>query len=414
MRTEYLPFAVPDIDNTEFMQVKGTLESGWLTTGPKTRQFEAEFAAAVGAKHAVAVNSCTAAMHLALEAIELQRGDEVITTPYTFAATAEVIRYFDAKPVFVDISPADFNIDPNLISAAITPRTRAIIPVHIAGLPARLNAIYSIAQQHNLAVIEDAAHAFPAEIQGRTIGNPLNNGVPSAVCFSFYATKTITTGEGGMITTNSNAIAERCRIMALHGISKDAWKRYTAEGSWYYEIVAPGYKYNLSDVAAAIGLAQLTKANRMWRRRREIAQRYNRAFSAAPELQLPHECGRRQHAWHLYMLRLNLDQLTISRNEFIEHLKVRNIGASVHFIPLHLHSYYRDIYGYRPQDFPATYNEYLREISLPIYSKMSDADVQDVIDAVLDIVAGSRNPGSLKIDTYQPDEFLKPYPQPVP
>jgi perosamine synthetase len=424
MRQTFLPFALPDTDEAEIEQVTEAIRSGWVTTGPKTRQFEAEFAQAVGARQAVAVNSCTAAMHLALEAIGLQAGDEVITTPYTFAATAEVVRYFDARPVFVDIDPRCLNLNPALIEAAITRRTKAIIPVHIAGLPAELDAIEAIAAKHQLAVIEDAAHAFPAAYKGRLIGSALQgaesreqkvgsrgqgaetggvNGaisscpiphapflMPHAVCFSFYATKTITTGEGGMICTGDEALAERCRVMALHGISKDAWKRYTAEGSWYYEIIAPGYKYNLTDMAAAMGLAQLQKAERMWSRRQSIAQAYHAAFGNLPELELPADRLDCQHAWHLYLLRLNLERLTISRGDFIEALKTRNIGSSVHFIPLHLHPYYRERYGYAPTDFPLAYREYQRVISLPIYSKMSDDDVQDVIQAVRGLVQKHR------------------------
>ncbi len=376
----FLPFALPDIDETELAEVREALLSGWVTTGPKTRQFEAEFAAAVNAKHAIAVNSCTAAMHLALEAIGLQRGDEVITTPYTFAATAEVIRYFDARPVLVDICRDDFNLNPELLEAAITPRTKAIIPIHIAGLPADLDAIQAVAQKHGLAVIEDAAHAFPTMYKGRMIGQ-----ISDFTCFSFYATKTITTGEGGMICTDNDAWAERCRIMALHGISKDAWKRYTAEGSWYYEIIAPGYKYNMTDVAAAMGLAQLRKAHTMWQRRREIAQVYNQAFANHPALQIPTDRPDSQHAWHLYMLRLRPDQLPLDRAQFITKLKEKNIGTSVHFIPLHLHPYYRETYGYQPDDFPMAYQEYQKEISLPIYSKMSLSDVEYVIESVLSL-----------------------------
>jgi dTDP-4-amino-4,6-dideoxygalactose transaminase len=413
MRNTFLPFALPDIDHSELEQIRESLESGWVTTGPKVRQFEAEFAERVGAKHAVAVNSCTAALHLSLEAIGLQRGDEVITTPYTFAATAEVVRYFDARPVFVDIDPLTFNMRADLLEAAITERTRAIIPIHMAGLPADLEAIQAVAQRHGLPVIEDAAHAFPVAYQGRMIGS-----ISDFTCFSFYATKTITTGEGGMICTDNAEYAERCRIMALHGISKDAWKRYTAQGSWYYDIIAPGYKYNLTDIAAGMGLAQLRKAEGMRQRRREIAQRYSDAFSATPELQTPpcrsHEgaCGYAaaqraggvlpagaepplcrnncDHGWHLYMLRLNLDKLDIDRAQFADALKARNIGISVHFIPLHLHPYYRETYGYQPTDFPVAYEQFMREISLPIYSKMTDQDAQDVIDAVLEIVQQHR------------------------
>jgi perosamine synthetase len=381
MRDTFLPFALPDLDETEFAAIKESLESGWVTTGPKTRRFEAEFAAAVGARHAIAVNSCTAAMHLALEAIGLRRGDEVITTPYTFAATAEVVRYFDARPVLVDVDAATLNMRSELLEAAITPRTRAIIPVHIAGLPADLDAIGEVARRHDLPVIEDAAHAFPAAYRGRAIGS-----FGQFTCYSFYATKTITTGEGGMICTDDDRWAERCRIMALHGISKDAWKRYTAEGSWYYEIVAPGYKYNLTDIAAGMGLAQLRKAERMRDRRAAIARCYDAAFADRPELQTPADRADCAHAWHLYMLRLHLDRLRIDRAQFAEELKRRNIGISVHFIPLHLHPYYRETYGYQPADFPVAYAEYMREISLPIYSKMSDADVRDVIEAVLEVV----------------------------
>ncbi|MCB9117625.1 MAG: DegT/DnrJ/EryC1/StrS family aminotransferase [Caldilinea sp.] len=385
MRDAFLPFALPDIDESELAQIGEALASGWITTGPKTRQFEAEFAAIVGARHAIAVNSCTAAMHLALEAVGLQRGDEVITTPYTFAASAEVVRYFDARPVLVDVNAGSFNIDVDQIEAAITSRTKAIIPVHIAGQAADLDAIYAIAQRHKLAVIEDAAHAFPTTYRGRMIGAPPPLQLKHAACFSFYATKTIATGEGGMICTDDDEIADRCRIMALHGISKDAWKRYTAEGSWYYEIIAPGYKYNLTDVASAMGLAQLAKAERMWRRRTEIAHRYTQAFAGLVHFQTPCAQDQDQHAWHLYMLRLNLATLRIDRARFIEELKQRQIGVSVHFIPLHIHPYYRDTYGYQALDFPVAYGEFQREISLPIYSKMSDQDVQDVIDAVVTI-----------------------------
>ena len=380
-RLKYLPFALPDIDETELREVKEVLESAWITTGPKTKQFESAFANAVNVKHAIAVNSCTAALHLALEAIGLQRGDEVLTTPYTFAASAEVIRYFDAKPILVDVDSRCLNMNPELIERAITPRTKAILPVHIAGLPANLDAIHTIALKNGLPVIEDAAHAFPTKYNGKMIGS-----LSQATCFSFYATKTITTGEGGMICTNDAAIAARCRIMALHGISKDAWKRYTAEGMWYYEIVAPGFKYNMTDVAAAMGIVQLRKAQKMLARRQEIARRYNEAFSSIPQLQVPHDNPEMQHAWHLYMLRLNLEQLRIDRAQFLIELKNRNIGSSVHFIPLHIHPYYRETYGYKPEDFPVAYREYSREISLPIYSKMSDQDISDVISAVVNIV----------------------------
>ena len=387
MRSSFLPFAQPDLDGAELDQIAEALRSGWITTGPKVRAFEARFAEAVGARHAVAVNSCTAAMHLALEAIGLGRGDEVITTPYTFAATAEVVRYFDARPVFVDIDPETLNIDPARVEAAVTERTRAILPVHVAGLAADLDPIHAVACRHGLVVIDDAAHAFPATYQGRMIGS-----ASALTCFSFYATKTIATGEGGMITTDDDAWADRCRVMALHGISKDAYDRYTENGSWYYEIVAPGYKYNMTDVAAAMGLAQMDKAERMAARRAEIAQRYDDAFQDHAAFQLPARREGCRHAWHLYPLRLHLGQLAIDRAGFVRELKARHIGTSVHFIPLHLHPYYRETYGYQPEDFPAALHEYRREISLPIYSKMTDEDVEDVIEAVLGVAAEHARP----------------------
>jgi dTDP-4-amino-4,6-dideoxygalactose transaminase len=379
-RETFLPFALPDIGDEEIAEVTEVLRSGWVTTGPKTREFERLFADYVGARHAVAVNSCTAALHLALEAIGLGPNDRVVTTPYTFAATAEVIRYFQATPVFVDVEPDTLNMDPARLEEAVA-GAKAVIPVHIAGAPCRLREIADIARRHGARVIDDAAHALPTRLDGTLIGTGAD-----ATCFSFYATKSLTTGEGGMLCTDDDAIADRCRIMSLHGISRDAWKRYMADGSWYYEIVAPGYKYNLTDVAAALGLAQLRKVEAMWKRRQEIARRYDDAFAEMTELQLPTHDEAHQHAWHLYMLRLHLDRLDIDRAAFITELKRRNIGASVHFIPLHSHPYYRDTFGYRPEDLPIAWREYQREVSLPIYSRMSDGDIDDVIAAVREIV----------------------------
>ena len=394
-RENFLPFALPDIGEAEYLEVKDAMQSGWITTGPKTKLFEKEFATKVGAKHAIAVSSCTAAMHLSLEAIGLQPGDEVITSPYTFASTGEVIRYFQADPVFVDINPHDFNINTDLIENAITDRTRAIMPVHFAGLPVNMDEITKIAQKYNLAIIEDAAHAFPTNYKGRLIGVTRSKSGghidKSIVCFSFYATKTITTGEGGMICTDNDEIADRCRIMALHGISRDAWKRYTSEGNWYYEIMAPGYKYNMTDLASAIGLVQLKKVEQMRNRRKEIAYRYNESFYHYPQVQIPETGNDDEHAWHLYTLRLNKGSLKIDRNKFIDDLKARNIGTSVHFIPLHTHPYYKETYGYAPEDFPVAYSEFQKVISLPIYSKMSDQDVTDVINSVIEIIKSDRN-----------------------
>ena len=386
VEAKYLDFAKPDFGEAEFNAVREVLESGWITTGAKTRAFEAEFAKAVGAKHAIAVNSCTAALHLALEAVGLTAQDEVITTPYTFAASAEVIRYFGAKPVFVDVDRRTTNIDPAQVARAITPRTKAVIPVHMAGLAVDLDPILDVCRDRGIAVVEDAAHSFPSTYKGRMIG-----AIGDFTCFSFYATKTIATGEGGMICTDDDEHAQRCRLMALHGISRDAWKRYTAEGSWYYEVIAPGFKYNLTDIASALGLVQLRRTEEMVARRTAIAKRYSEAFARSDAFELPPEgSADNRHAWHLYMLRLHLDRLTIDRAAFIEELKRRNLGVSVHFIPLHTQPYYRDLYGFKPEDFPVAYGEYLREISLPIYSKMTDEDVERVIGEVL-AVADSSN-----------------------
>ena len=377
VRDTFLPFAKPDTDQREIDAVSQVITSGWLTTGPKTREFEAAFGEYVGVKHAIAANSATAAMHLALEAAGIQAGDEVITTTMTFAATAEVVRYFNAKPVLVDIDRATFNIDVQQIEDAITPNTKAIIPVHVAGQAADLDTVQQIADKHGLTVIEDAAHALPTSYKGRLVG-----GISDFTAFSFYATKTLATGEGGMITTNSDEWADRCRVMSLHGISKDAWKRYTSEGNWYYEIVAPGFKYNMTDVASAMGLVQLGKLEQMNARRQQIAHQYDEAFEKHSALEIPTTAAFSTHPYHLYILRLNLDMLTIDRSTFINALREANIGTSVHWIPLHMHPYYREAYGYQPQDYPIAFGEYQRIISLPIYSAMSDQDITDVIEAV--------------------------------
>lgn len=393
MRDSFLPFSRPDLDGSELALVGEVLASGWITTGAMTRRFERDFAARVGAVHGVAVNSCTAALHLALEAAELGPGDEVITSPYTFASTAEVVRYFGATPRFADVEADTLNINPEAVAAAIGPRTRALIPVHVGGHPAEMDALDELAAANGLVLIEDAAHALPSAYRGTMIGSRRAGlkTVPQLTCFSFYATKTMTTGEGGMICTDDESLAERCRLMSLHGISKDAWNRYAANGSWYYEITAPGFKYNLTDIASAVGLAQLSRLDAMNLRRAEIATRYNKAFSCIPQLQIPPVRPWVQHSWHLYALRLELKRLSIDRARFIEEMRARNVGASVHFIPLHLHPYYRDTYGFRPEDFPVATREYQREISLPIYSAMTDDDVDDVVEAVVDIVRAFRS-----------------------
>ena len=386
-RKKFLPFALPHITQAEIDEVVDTLRSGWLTTGPKTKRFEREFAERIGAPYAVAVNSATAAMHLALDAIGLQAGDEVIVPVYTFTATAEVVTYFGARPVFVDVDPVTCNLDPAQLEKHITARTRAIMVVHIAGLPAELDAIHAIAKAHNLPVIEDAAHAFPAQYRGRMIGT-----ISDLTAFSFYVTKTLATGEGGMLTTANPEYAERAAMMALHGISRDAWKRYTADGSWYYEVLQAGYKYNMTDIAAALGLHQLARSEWLWERRRAIAERYTEAFSQLPELEPPPNPDHVEHAWHLYLLRLRTERLAISRDAFIQELTKANIGTSVHFIPLHLHPFYRDTYQLVADDFPAALDAYRRVISLPIYPGMTDEDVEDVIAAVKKIITTHRKP----------------------
>ena len=380
MRCQFLPFSPPLIEEDEIKEVIETLKSDWITTGPKTKKFEEEFKYYFNCPSSLALNSCTAALHTALVALGIGPGDEVITTPMTFCASVNVIEQVGAKPVLVDVEPDTLNIDPLKIEKAITPRTKAILPVHYSGHPVELDAINEIARRHNLFVIEDAAHAVSAKYKGKFIGSTNN-----PVCFSFYATKNLTTAEGGMLTGEPEFI-EKARIVSLHGMSRDAWKRYSKEGSWYYEVVFPGFKYNMTDIQASLGLWQLKKLERFQIRRREIVKMYNEAFSNEEALELPVERPHVEHAWHLYVIRLNLNALKIGRNEFIDELNKRNIGTSVHFIPIHLHPYYRDKYGFRPEDFPVAYSNYLRVISLPLCPKLTDQDVNDVIEAVLDVV----------------------------
>lgn len=378
----FIPFALPDIGQEEINEVVDSLQSGWLTTGPKTRQFEKNFANYLGGNiQALAVSSATAGLHLALEAVGIKPGDEVITTTYTFTSTAEVIRYVGAHPVFVDIDPQTLNTNTDLIEKAITSHTKAIIPVHIAGLPCNMNSILSLAQKYNLKVIEDAAHAFPVRYQNEYVGT-LSSDV---AVFSFYATKTITTGEGGMVVTANPEIAKRCSIMRLHGIDRDAFDRYTSEKpSWYYEIVAPGFKYNMTDIAASIGIHQLKKAQSFKEKRAAIAKRYLQAFDDLPVI-LPHFPDEREdHAWHLFVIRLTQDA-PIQRNAFIQKMSEAGIGCSVHFIPLHMQPYWQNTYHLQNDSFPEAKHAYENAVSLPIYSKMTDEDVDKVIKMVRSI-----------------------------
>jgi dTDP-4-amino-4,6-dideoxygalactose transaminase len=381
MSSEFIPFHKPAIGEEEIRSVVETLRSGWLTTGPKVKLFEAEFASYTGSSHAVAVNSATAALHLALEAVGIKSGDEVIVPTMTFTATAEVVLYLGARPVLVDCRTDDLNIDVDRIEAAISNNTKAIVPVHIAGRPCAMDQILAIAQRHGLRVIEDAAHALPASHCGRKVG-----AIGDITCFSFYATKTITTGEGGMATTNNPEWASRMRMMSLHGISHDAWDRYTEQGSWYYEVLRPGYKYNMTDIAAALGIEQLKKCDAFYQARLRIAERYDQAFADLPEIETPGDSSGLQHAWHLYIIQLNPDRLRTNRRDFIKALNSRKIGTSVHFIPLHLHPFYKQTYGYQASDFPQASTAFDRIVSLPIYPMMTERDVSCVIGAVRDLV----------------------------
>jgi len=372
----HVPFFRPAFDEREYRAVEEVMRSGWITTGERAQEFERRFAEYVGAEHAVAVNSCTAALHLALAAEGIGPGDEVITSPYTFVATVEAICYLGAKPVLVDIDRATRNVDPSRIEEKITERTRAVVPIHIAGLPCEMEPILAIAKRHGLAVIEDAAHALPASYRGRRIGS-----VGRATAFSFYATKNLTTAEGGMITTDDPALAARYRRMALHGIDADGWKRYRKGGRWFYSVTEMGYKYNLTDIAAAIGLVQLQKLDGFDHRRQEISQQYSREFAAFPQFELPFRPQKDHHAWHLYILGIAKGS-PVSRDELIRRLTERNIATSVHFIPVHLHPYYARLLDHRTGDFPQAEAAFEGAVSLPIYPGMTAVDVERVISAV--------------------------------
>lgn len=376
----FLPFHQALIGDDDIEAVVSVLKSGWLTTGSRTRKFENAFAQYVGASNAVALNSCTAALHLALAAIGLKEGDEVILPTMTFSSTGEVVFYFKAKPVLVDCEQDSFQVDPAAIERAITPRTRAIIVVHFAGCPAQIDAILDIARRHNLKVIEDAAHALPAQFKGKMIGS-----FGDLTCFSFYATKTLTTGEGGMATTENTEYAERIRILSLHGISKDAYKRYTAEGSWRYEILDVGYKYNMTDIQAGLGLSQLAKCDAMREKREQLARRYSATLSATDAYAIPVVPPDVQHAWHLYVIQVNSQVLSISRDRVIEELKERGVGTSVHFIPLHTHPYYRRRLDYRIGQLPRAESHFERAISLPLFPAMTVDDSDHVIESLLDV-----------------------------
>jgi perosamine synthetase len=384
-KTRTIPFHRPSIGIGERDAVIEVLDSRWLTTGQKSMAFEEAVRSRVGSAHAVAVNSATAALHLILEALGIGSGDEIVVPTYTFAACGEVCRYMDARPRLADVDPVTFELTAETIEPQLRPETRAIMVVHFAGRLARMEPILELARSHGLAVIEDAAHALPCSRSGRAAGT-----WGTAGALSFYATKTVTTGEGGMVLTDSAEIADRARLMRLHGMSRDAWKRYSGGGSWYYEIEDAGFKYNLTDLAAAIGLVQLDRAEAMRVERERVAGRYGRAIEAAgigELVELPAAPGPDEvHAWHLYPLRLNLDRVRLTRAETIDRLAEAGIGTSVHFIPLHLHPYYRRTYGYAPADLPVAAREYEREISMPIYPDLTDGDVDYVVERLAAIL----------------------------
>ena len=375
-----IPFHRPSITSAEREAVLEVLDSGWLTTGERSLTFERAVSEAVGTRHAVAMNSATAALHLALEAIGIGPDDEVVVPSYTFASCGEVVRYLGARPRLADVDARTLNVTAESIEAQLRPATKAIIVVHFGGLMADMRPLLELAERRGLAVIEDAAHALPAFRDGRAAGS-----LGTAGALSFYATKTVTTGEGGMLVTDSDAIADRARSMRLHGISRDAWKRYTASGSWYYEIEDVGFKYNLTDLAAAIGLVQLERAEAMREARERVAELYAAGFADAgmdDRVELPvYPSDGEVHAWHLFPIRLG-NGASGQRADVIERLRADGIGTSVHFIPLHMHPYYRETYGYQPDDLPVARREYEREISLPIYPDLAEGDVERIVAAL--------------------------------
>jgi dTDP-4-amino-4,6-dideoxygalactose transaminase len=388
VRSEFLVFGKPRIEEDEIAEVVATLRSGWIGMGPRTLQLERDFAAYTGAKHAIAVNSCTAALHLALIAADVGPGDEVITTPLTFAATANVVTHVGATPIFADINRHTQNIDPARVAAKLTPRTKAIIPVHMLGRPADLDPLLALAREHSLAIVEDAAHAVETVYRGRHVGT-----IGHFTAFSFYANKNVTTGEGGMLTTDDDTAADRIRTLRLHGISKDAWKRYSSEGFSPYELIEPGFKYNMLDLTAALGIHQLRRVEENWQIRARYVALYNEAFAelagiTVPALE-PLGPGDR-HAWHLYPVLIDLDHLTLDRNGFIDALQARNIGTGIHYTALHLQRYYRERFGTRRGDYPEAEWVSDRTVSLPLSPAMTEDDVEDVIAAVTDVLAEHR------------------------
>jgi dTDP-4-amino-4,6-dideoxygalactose transaminase len=395
VRREFLPFHRPSFGPEEEAEVVDALRSGWVTTGPKTHRLEAAFREMLGVPHAVAVNSCTAALHLALIGLGVGAGDEVITTPLGFATTANVLVHVGATPVFADVEPDTLNLDPAAVAARIGPRTKAIMPVHLYGHPCEMDGLEALARRHGLLLIEDAAHAIGAEYRGQPMGARAD-----AAAFSFYATKNITAGEGGMLITRRKDLAERAQILRLHGMSRDAWKRYGDEGFRHWDILLPGYKYNLSDVLAAIGLAQLPKLAGFQAERQRLCAAYDRALADLPGLERPTVRPEVRSAYHLYSVRLRAEQLTWTRDQVMAAIQAENIGLGVHFRALHLHPYYRDRFGFRRGLCPAAEAASDRLFSLPLYPGLTDADVRDAVAAVRKVLAAARHhPFPIRDDT---------------
>ncbi len=384
VRSEFLPIAVPDIGPRERELVMQALDSGWITTGPRTFELAKRIAELASAKHAVVVNSATGGLHLTLEALGLGPGDEVITTPYTFVATVNVIEHVRARPVLVDVEPDTLCIDPRRVEAAITPRTKVVLSVDYAGHPCDHDALRAMTSGRGITLVDDAAHSLGAASRGRPVGSAA---LADVTVFSFYATKNLTTGEGGAVVTDDDELAARIQLLSLHGMNRDAWKRYGAGGSWFYEVTAPGWKYNLSDLLAAIGVAQLERFDESQRRRHEIVARYEAGLAGVPQVRLPRTRPGMTHAWHLYPIALELERLNIDRARFIEELRAENIGTSVHFIPIHLHPHFRDSLALAPGAFPVAEDAYRRAITLPLFPRMSDRDVDDVVTAVSRLAA---------------------------
>ena len=381
MRKEFLIFGSPKIEQEDIDEVVDSLKSGWISTGPKVAKFEALFKDYIGSKHALALNSCTAGLHLSMIIAGLKPGDEVITTPMTFGATANAILHSSAKPVFVDINLPGMNIDPDSIEEKITPKTKAILPVHFAGRPCNMKKIKEISKKHQLIIIEDAAHALEATYHGHKIGT-----IGDLTVFSFYVTKNLVTGEGGMITTDNATYAEKIQTYALHGMSKGAWKRYSDEGFKHYRIVYPGFKYNMMDIQAALGIHQLKRIEKYLLRREQIWQRYDDAFQNLPLETPPPPEENTRHARHLYSILLRLEELKADRDTIQQALYQENIGTGIHFISLHLHPYYQETYGYKRDDFPNAAYVSERTISLPLSARLTDEDVDDVIQAVTKVL----------------------------